>query len=126
MRLFTPVPSVLVASAILFALAGCADAPLALPNGSQMQVMPPGGSSASTPLKACPKARAYVANFGSNAVTVYPQRGKSPAPCATITTGIYAPASVAVDTKGTVYVAKLWKRKCNRISEKHGRTQCYL
>ncbi len=108
MRLFTPVPRVLVASAILFALAGCSggSSPLGIPSGPQVPTARRGGgSSVYAPLKACPEARVYVANFGSNAVTVYPQRKKSPAPCATITTGIYAPASVAVDTKGTVYVA---------------------
>lgn len=108
MRSFTPVPRVLVVSAILFVLASCSggSSPLWIPSGPQAPMARHGrDSSVYTPLKACPEARVYVANFGSNAVTVYPQRGKNPAPCATITNGIYTPASVAVDAKGTVYVA---------------------
>ncbi len=108
MRISNPARHAFIASVILSIPAGCSGSgsQTGLPNGPQWPTARLGrSSSAQTPLKACPKARVYVANFGSNAVTVYPQRGKSPAPCATITTGIFGPASVSVDTKGTVYVA---------------------
>ncbi|MGB6712741.1 MAG: hypothetical protein WBE30_03885 [Candidatus Cybelea sp.] len=108
MRIHKSERTVLIASATIFVLAACSagSSQLGLPNGSQTPTaLLGGGGSVEAPLKACPKARVYVANFGSNAVSVYPQRGESPAPCATITTGIYAPASVSVDSKGTLYVA---------------------
>ncbi|HEY2473248.1 MAG TPA: hypothetical protein VGI19_00460, partial [Candidatus Cybelea sp.] len=95
------------AVALAAALAGCGGSSQSgIPNGPQPPTARQGRSSpAQNPLTECPKARAYVANFGSNAVSIYPQRGKSPAACGTITTGIYAPASVSVDPKGTLYVA---------------------
>lgn len=95
----------LATSVAVTTLAGCSGAQFAVPNGSHLRTTPLAGSGPQTPLSGCPKARVYVANFGSNAITVYPQRGKNPAPCATITTGIFGPASVSVDAKGTVYVA---------------------
>lgn len=54
-----------------------------------------------------PRAEAlvYVANFGSNSVTVYKSEQPHPTPIATLTNGVVAPAAVWVDGKGTLYVA---------------------
>jgi hypothetical protein len=108
MRFSKLVPHALIASATILLQAGCSGSgsQIALPNGPQPSGERDGrSSSAETHPQACPKARVYVADFGSNAVSIYPQHGKSPAPCGTITSGIYAPASVADDLKGTLYVA---------------------
>ncbi len=107
MATFNVTTYAVIVSVALTALAGCGGSSQpGLPNGPQGPTTRHGaGLSAETRTKACPKARVYVANFGSNAVSVYPQRGKSPAACGTITSGIYAPASVSVDAKGTLYVA---------------------
>jgi hypothetical protein len=79
---------------------------LGISGGLQMPTAPNGGDRpVQTSASACPKARVYVASFGSNSVPIYPNSGKNNVPCATITTGIFAPAGVAVDVKGTVYVA---------------------
>ncbi len=77
-----------------------------IPGGLQLPTAPNGGGRrVQTSPSACPKARVYVASFGSNSVPIYPNSGKNNVPCATITTGIFAPAGVAVDARGTVYVA---------------------
>ena len=105
MRIYEVVSYALSTSLALTVLAGCSGSsspvnPLPQPVAGQSRLVRAAGSAIT-----CPKARVYVANFGSNSVTIYRQRGKSPPPCGTITTGIFGPASVSVDPTGTLYVA---------------------
>ncbi len=54
-----------------------------------------------------PRAEAlvYVADFGSNSVTVYRSERPNPHPIETLTNGVVAPAAVWVDAESTLYVA---------------------
>jgi hypothetical protein len=90
------------ACALLFA--GCSGA-------SDERIVPgPGwrsGASQSEGLPArSPRSSAfiYVANFASNAVTVYPADRPNPKPVQTITNGVVAPRALWIDVTGTLYV----------------------
>ncbi len=51
------------------------------------------------------EALVYVANFGSNVVTIYPSEAQNPAPIRTLTAGVVAPRSLWIDESGTLYVS---------------------
>jgi hypothetical protein len=46
----------------------------------------------------------YVSDLEANSVTLYPANVASPAPLATITSGVYEPEGIFVNDKGTLYV----------------------